>query len=182
MVAINQRLGKVTIRRWAETDAPALAAMYRRHRDEISASEPWRTAGHFTSRGQRLRVRRAARADPPFIGWLILEDGTLAGTAGLDDVIGDTATLGYWIDHSRRGRGLATAAAGLVLAEAFTVMGLGHVVANALPDNGASLAVLRRLGFHRIGDVNLHVGGRHVRFVLSRPVWELKRTGRETAP
>jgi RimJ/RimL family protein N-acetyltransferase len=90
---------------------------------------------------------------------------------GLDDIADGRATLGYWIEASRRGRGLATVAARVVLAEAFTVMGLQQVVANALPHNHPSLAVLRHLGFDAAGSVVLEMGGEHLRFVLFRGSW-----------
>jgi ribosomal-protein-alanine N-acetyltransferase len=168
VTAQRATLGSVSVRRWQENDAAELAAMYDRNREEIIATEPWRTAAHFTEEGQRRRILGAARQQPPFAGWVILEDGVLAGTVGLDHVADGSATLGYWIDASRRGRGLATAATRLVLDEAFAELDLHRVVANALPDNRPSLSLLRRLGFEPVGSVVLQPGGEHLRFALRR--------------
>jgi hypothetical protein len=127
---VKTALGRLEIRRWAEEDAANLARMYNRNRDEIIATEPWRTAAHFTEEGQRSRHRKAALQEPPFVGWVVLEDGVVAGTIGLDNVTDGCATLGYWIDAARRRRGLAASAAELVLDQAFTVMALQQLVAN----------------------------------------------------
>jgi ribosomal-protein-alanine N-acetyltransferase len=158
----------VSVRRWQETDAAELAAMYHRNREEVIATEPWRALAHFTAAGQRMRIREAARQQPPFAGWVVTEDGVLAGTAGLDHIVGGSATLGYWIDASRRGRGLATAVVRLVLAEAFSAMDLQQVVANTPAYNLPSRRVLRHLGFAPAGSVVLEPGGEHLRFVLLR--------------
>jgi ribosomal-protein-alanine N-acetyltransferase len=114
-----------------------------------------------------MRVREAARQEPAFMGWVVLEDSEVAGTVGLDQIADGCGTLGYWIDKSRRGRGLATAAVELVLSEAFRMMGLEQVVANTLPGNSPSLAVLRHLRFESAGTVVLEHGGEHLRFVLA---------------
>jgi RimJ/RimL family protein N-acetyltransferase len=168
---VKTALGRLEIRRWAEEDAANLARMYNRNRDEIIATEPWRTAAHFTEEGQRSRHRKAALQEPPFVGWVVLEDGVVAGTIGLDNVTDGCATLGYWIDAARRRRGLAASAVELVLDQAFTVMALQQLVANTLPDNRPSLAVLRHLGFELAGSVVLKPGGEHLRFEWRPVVW-----------
>jgi RimJ/RimL family protein N-acetyltransferase len=50
-------------------------------------------------------------------------------------------------------------------------MALQQLVANTLPDNRPSLAVLRHLGFELAGSVVLKPGGEHLRFVLNRRTW-----------
>jgi [ribosomal protein S5]-alanine N-acetyltransferase len=158
----------VSIRRWSEADARDLAEMYARNREEIERGEPWRTPAHFTEAGQRDRLRRIARESPSFIGWVIMVDGVVAGTVGLDEVRDGRGTLGYWLDAASRGRGVATAAARLAVMEAFETLGLQRIVANTLPDNQPSIAVLRRLGFVPAGTVHFPRGGEHRHFVLER--------------
>jgi ribosomal-protein-alanine N-acetyltransferase len=162
-------MNEVSIRRWSEADAPDLAAMYARNREEIERGEPWRTPAHFTAEGQRERLRRIAREVPSFVGWVVLVDGVVAGTVGLDEVHDGSGTLGYWLDAAHRGRGVATTAAAMAIREAFDALGLQRVVANTLPDNDRSIAVLRRLGFVPVGTVHLPHSGEHRHFVLTRP-------------
>ncbi len=60
-------------------------------------------------------------------------------------------TLGYWVDHSRNGRGLATGAVGEILSYAFAELALHRVEAATLVDNLPSQRVLEKNGFERIG-------------------------------
>ncbi len=84
-------------------------------------------------------------------GLLLIErksDGAALGIAGLlkrehlDDV-----DLGYALSADACGQGYAGEAARAVLEQARTVRGLARLVAIVMPDNSASLRLLRRLGF-----------------------------------
>src|SRR4051794_15083710 len=55
--------------------------------------------------------------------------------------------LGYWLVAAERGRGLATRALGLAVRWMFEDLGLERAEIVTTPDNAASLAVARRLGF-----------------------------------
>lgn len=61
------------------------------------------------------------------------------------------AELGYSTLKSEWGRGLATAAAGVLLAFAFEKLDLRRIEADVDPRNAASLRVLEKLGFRREG-------------------------------
>jgi len=90
-------------------------------------------------------------------------DGAFAGTARFVVVAGvedagwlnlrridrddQTASVGYTIAERFRGRGIATAAVGLVIALAFGPLGLGRLEAVAAVENVASRRVLERNGF-----------------------------------
>ena len=80
------------------------------------------------------------------------EDAVL-GVVGLE-IDADTATgsIGYWLGRPYWGRGYATEAAGRVLATAFGELGLKRVVADVVPENAASMAIMRKLGFRRVGE------------------------------
>lgn len=84
----------------------------------------------------RPRPGAAARGTP---------DGLLfepqAGTAG----------IGYWMLARARGRGCATAAAGLLTRWAIAEAGLRRIEGLVEPDNIASIRVLERCGFQREG-------------------------------
>ena len=59
--------------------------------------------------------------------------------------------IGYEIAESVHGRGLATAAAGAMLTEAFAHEEVTAVVAHTLPETNASNHILERLGFQHDG-------------------------------
>jgi ribosomal-protein-alanine N-acetyltransferase len=89
-------------------------------------------------------------------GFLIgrIEDNQLLGVININDPIFGgfrSASLGYYIgaDYSRRG--YMSEALALVLDYAFTTLRLHRLEANVQPNNEASLALVRRLGFRKEG-------------------------------
>ena len=60
--------------------------------------------------------------------------------------------IGYEIAAARQGRGLATAAAQAMLAEAFADPAVARVLAHTLPERNASNRVLEKCGFHFEGE------------------------------
>jgi RimJ/RimL family protein N-acetyltransferase len=76
--------------------------------------------------------------------------GAFAGDIELFEVEARTgqAMIGYDLLPQWRGRGFATRAVRLLAHWAFTVAGLGRLVAGTSPDNVASQRVLERAGFH----------------------------------
>jgi RimJ/RimL family protein N-acetyltransferase len=60
--------------------------------------------------------------------------------------------IGYEIAPGERGRGLATAAAAALVAEARNAAQVTAVTAHTLPERSASVRVLERLGFTRDGE------------------------------
>src|SRR5687767_13321412 len=61
--------------------------------------------------------------------------------------------IGYEIAESLRGRGLASAAAEAMVAEAFADDRVTGVIAHTLPEPNASNHILAKLGFRHEGDV-----------------------------
>jgi len=61
------------------------------------------------------------------------------------------AELGYSVVRDRRGQGLATEAARVLVREAFDRLDVNRVRAFCVPENGASRALLRRIGFRDNG-------------------------------
>jgi ribosomal-protein-alanine N-acetyltransferase len=62
----------------------------------------------------------------------------------------DAAEVGYTIFPSHRGRGYATEAVQALIGWA-RAQGIDHFIASISPDNAASLALARRLGFREVG-------------------------------
>jgi ribosomal-protein-alanine N-acetyltransferase len=90
--------------------------------------------------------------------WCIFEDEGFRGLVGLEGVVRqmlavryDRAELGYWLGLAHHGRGLMTEAAGAVLGCAFARLGLHKVTVRAFAHNTASLRVIEKLGFARVG-------------------------------
>jgi RimJ/RimL family protein N-acetyltransferase len=142
--ALARELGHDVVAGWA-TFAGALRAT----RDGLAA-QPGAAAW-----GARLFIA----GDPPeLVGW-----GGFKGPPR-DGV----AEIGYEIAESRRGRGLATAAARAMVAEAFRDESVAAVIAHTLPERNASNRVLEKAGFRRDGEADEN--GRAVwRFRLPRP-------------
>ncbi|RIJ70581.1 N-acetyltransferase [Nakamurella silvestris] len=62
-----------------------------------------------------------------------------------------SAWIGYWVDSTLAGKGVATSAVALALAYGFNEAGLHRIEATIAPENLASHAVVRHLGFRHEG-------------------------------
>ncbi len=81
--------------------------------------------------------------------------------------------LGYWVGRRFWGHGVAREAAGRLARWALANLDLDEIVATVATDNAASVAVLRHIGFHHVGEDTqsfLARGGEHkvLRFVATR--------------
>lgn len=90
--------------------------------------------------------------------WCLFEGGQFRGFVGMEGVVRqmlavryDRAELGYWLGLAYHGRGLMPEAAGAVVAFAFGRLALHKVIVRALAQNAASLRVIEKLGFTRVG-------------------------------
>jgi RimJ/RimL family protein N-acetyltransferase len=105
----------------------------------------------FTSEDQTdrraflARVSRL-RADTSVSYRVIDLDGAVAGTIG-SFRIDDQPEVTYWIDRTRWGKGIASTALQILLAELVE----RPVYARAASDNIGSLRVLEKAGFRRVG-------------------------------
>lgn len=82
-------------------------------------------------------------------------------------------SIGYKIDRDYRQKGYAYEAASFLIPHAFFAYDIDQIEAEVLPDNTASLALIKKLGFEYKGiNKNAHeimgVKRDHLRFVLSR--------------
>lgn len=102
--------------------------------------------------------------------------GVLIGVIGIDGLPGDPS-LGYWIGREEWGRGLATEAAGAMVAQAFSALGVDLLRSGAFAGNAASLRVQEKLGFRVTGERLLDCAAlgeprRHLDTSLAREDWE----------
>ena len=109
--------------------------------------------------GSLERVRDQLAADPSAARWgarfIIVEDPrTLVGWGGFKgapDADG-AVEIGYSVAPSWEGRGVATAAVGALLREAWATGAVRCVLAHTLPERNASVRVLEKSGFVRDGE------------------------------
>ena len=137
-------------------DAALLADFYARQRAFLEPFDPVRDASFYTLDGQRVRLRQrdAERRAGVGYAYTIVADGVLAGTLNVSNVVRGpfrSANIGYAVARELNGRGIATAAVGLVCDRAFGELGLHRLEAGTLLDNVASQRVLRRNDFQTIG-------------------------------
>ena len=90
------------------------------------------------------------------LGFFLADRSTdaLAGAVNINDIVLGgfrTGSLGYYIGADWAGKGLMTEGLGLVLDQAFGPFRLNRLEANIQPENQASLALVRRLGFRYEG-------------------------------
>jgi RimJ/RimL family protein N-acetyltransferase len=123
-----------------------LDAIYRQVKDPASIRMAAFTAQDQTDRRAFLDRVSRLRADTSVSYRVIDVDGATAGTIG-SFRIDDQLEVTYWVDRTFWGKGVATAALGILLAETAE----RPVYARAASDNVGSLRVLEKAGFRRIG-------------------------------
>lgn len=104
------------------------------------------TAEDQTDRGAFLKRTSRLRADTSVLHLVIDVDGAVAGTIG-SFRIDDRLEVTYWVDRAHWGKGIASAALRILLAETAE----RPVYARAASDNAGSLRVLEKAGFRRVG-------------------------------
>jgi [ribosomal protein S5]-alanine N-acetyltransferase len=152
MTTLPQRLrleGEgVVLRDWRDEDAPALEPVCGEWDVCAFTSVPraYSKAGALAWIERQRRKRSAGT-----VLALAIQDGDEeralgnVNLAGLGDD-GRAAEIGYWLVPEARGRGLATAAASLLIDWGLREHGLERIELAILPDNLASQRVARRLG------------------------------------
>ena len=123
-----------------------LDAIYRQSTEPESIRMAAFTGRDQDDRGAFLDRMARLRADESVTYRAIDVDGGFAGTIASFRVDGRPEVT-YWIERSHWGRGVATAALRLLLAEITE----RPVRARAASDNVASLRVLEKAGFRRVG-------------------------------
>jgi RimJ/RimL family protein N-acetyltransferase len=78
----------------------------------------------------------------------------------------DAVELGYRIEVPHRRRGYATETVRALVRWASEEQGIHAFVASVAPDNEPSLAIVRKLGFHHVGEHWDDEDGRELEFVL----------------
>jgi ribosomal-protein-alanine N-acetyltransferase len=138
-------------------DGAALARAYTANRSHLEPWEPTRSADFFTAEWQENHARQCVEdaAAGRSIRFVIESaDGEIRGRMNINNIVRGafwSADLGYWIDASRTGQGLATRAVAQLLDYARTELRLHRMQAATLLHNIGSQRVLAANGFERIG-------------------------------
>jgi [ribosomal protein S5]-alanine N-acetyltransferase len=149
--------------------APVLHAIIAGDRDRASALVDFVVPASFPEEHDLEFLRfRCAQLDerPSWAIWLARavvrrDDRLLVGTAtfhgppGINDLAApDAVEVGYTIAVNERNRGYATETARAMMAWALERHGIRLFVSGIEPDNGPSLRVIHKLGFHPTGIVD----------------------------
>ncbi|MFN2145937.1 MAG: GNAT family N-acetyltransferase [Anaerolineales bacterium] len=142
---------RLCLRCWEPQDAPALKAAVDASREYLKPWMPW--AHVDTSLEMHLKRLRGERAkfdlDQDFTYAILSRDGSqVLGSTGLHTRLGAKAReIGYWVHVDHIGRGYASEAAMALTQVAFRVEGMDRVEIHCAPDNAASAAIPRKLGY-----------------------------------
>jgi [ribosomal protein S5]-alanine N-acetyltransferase len=147
---------RVTVRPLTGADAGLLAGLYTSQREFMAPFDPARPESFYTVEGQRaeLELLEHERANDRLCRFLIEADAGPAGTVSVSRIARgpfQNAGLGYWVSRELNGRGVATAAVGLVVEWGFGEAGLHRLEAATLVSNIGSQKVLLRNDFVEIG-------------------------------
>lgn len=168
---------RLTLRTWAPADIDAFAVLARDPRvmryinggraatDEQIGSFLERqiiTASRAGWCRWALQLRRPAPGEPAGV----------IGFAGPGCTFAPDIEFGWWLHPDLWGRGLATEAARAGVNHCFATVGFPRLISMVHPDNVASLAVARKVGFLPEAEVE-HNGVTLVRHVLDNPLGEL---------
>ncbi len=141
---------------WEERDSAVVLAagldrLISRYRYSLPRTPDGAQAWIAATTTDRLAGRRLELA--------IIERSRPVGSVSLTDFNHGSAELRYWLLPQGRGRGLATRAARLLVAWAFSTLRLGRLAAFIEPRNEASQTVLERCGFVQEGLLRRYLTG-----------------------
>lgn len=121
---------------------------------EPTATGPWaarHTPGTYRAMRRAVLRRASTGLSLPFV---LRVEGRLAGQVTIDNVVRGalrSGNLGYWVDRSVAGRGMASLAVALVCDHAFGPARLHRLQADVRPENAPSRRLVERLGFRHEG-------------------------------
>lgn len=143
---------RLMLRCWDPGDALELAGLVARNLEHLRPWMNWAKDENSDPEIQYQRLRQArARFDQDldFIYGVLSRDGqTLLGSTGLHTRVGEgVLEIGYWIDKDHTRQGLATELSAALTKTAFEIFKVKRVEIHCDPENLASAAVPRKLGY-----------------------------------
>ncbi|MFD3594562.1 GNAT family N-acetyltransferase [Nocardia sp. NPDC058640] len=193
--------GRVTLRPVRFRDAAAWSRIRLRDRDHLEPWEPtgrgsWEARNHASNWPSLWTSLKAEARRGAMIPLVIEVDGQFSGQLTIGNIVRGalrSGWIGYWVAKDLGGQGVATAALALGLDHCFGPVGLHRVEATVRPENLASQAVLRNVGFREEGLMQRYLDvdgawrdhllvGLTVEEVLGTVVDRLVREGRAALP
>jgi RimJ/RimL family protein N-acetyltransferase len=144
-------LPQCVVRAWQDDDLPTLVRNANNRRIWINLRD--RFPHPYTEEDARHWLA-LTRALPPDTQFAIEVEAQAAGGIGLaiqTDIERMSAELGFWIGEDFWGRGIMSAAVMAVSEWALREGGLTRLYASVFEWNPASMRVLEKAGFHRVG-------------------------------
>jgi len=151
--------GVVTVRPIKMRDAKQWSALRIKNQNTLLPWEPtgvgpWDARHQPGSWAPLFSVLKAEAKRGTVLPFVIELDGRYVGQLTVGNVQRGavrSAWIGYWIDAGHTGQGITTAAVALGMDHCFGPVGLHRLEATVQPENGASQAILRKLGFREEG-------------------------------
>jgi RimJ/RimL family protein N-acetyltransferase len=167
---------RILLREFGEQDAEAFLALNGDPRVMRRTGEPIWTDLEETRR--RLRDYPDYRRHG-YGRWALVykPDRMVVGFCGLK-YLGELqeVDLGYRLAYDYWGRGLATESSRAVLEYGFETLKLGRIIGLVLPENEASVSVLRKIGMRRTGPI-AYLGETPDQWALSAEEWRQGGSG-----
>lgn len=139
-------------------DAAIMAAYHRKNRAHLQPWEPARGADFFTESFWEFRLQfweeQHRIGTAAYFISVDESDLQVIATCSLTNVVGGAfkaCNMGYSVSEDMQGKGAMTALLKHSIDIAFNDMGLHRIMANYMPRNTRSAAVLKRLGFVKEG-------------------------------
>ncbi|MDQ6692736.1 MAG: GNAT family N-acetyltransferase [Candidatus Dormibacteraeota bacterium] len=179
------RTDRLVVRIATEEDVPGLLRFFTENREHMAPWEPPRPADFLTEEFWRVQVgrhRRAFENGAAVMLFMFLRDEPhrVVGQISLTSIVrgpADMCVIGYALSHDVQGQGYMHEGLQATISYAFSELNLHRIMANFMPHNVRSNAVLRRLGFAVEGYARdyLFIGGSwrdHVLTALTNPNWK----------
>jgi ribosomal-protein-serine acetyltransferase len=143
----------VELRRWRSADADLCFRLIAESIEHLRPWMPWVSSDYSLTDAQDYVQRcEVSWADRTAFNYLIMVDGSPAGSAGLMKRIGDGGLeIGYWVHPAFTGRGLATSASAALTDAALSLDGIDHVEIHHDVLNLASERIPAKLGYAPAG-------------------------------
>ena len=164
---VDLRSGRVGLRPLAMRDAAAWREVRARN---VAWLRPWEAtvpagdrSGPRTFRGLVRDLRRQAR-EGRALPFAVTVEGRFAGQLTVTNIAAGSARwgqIGYWIDRQYAGQGVMPTAVAMAVDYCLFELDLHRIEVAIRPENAASLRVVEKLGFTKIGLAPryLHIDG-----------------------
>lgn len=141
----DSNAGRIVLRGWSLTPRDIAAVTHAATDHDIA---------RFSSVGVATNDELAAawirsRDEPDRLDWAVATSMTVVGRVSLAhiDHVDGVAEVGYWLLPEHRGKGMASAAVGVVEQHAFAALGLARLVIRHEPENQRSCLLAQRRGY-----------------------------------